>query len=46
MQGLMQSTWVEFANLSNKTPTFKMGLNEEESILIHVIQTTEGGGIA
>jgi hypothetical protein len=30
MQGLVQSTWVEFANLSNKTPAFKMGLKEEE----------------
>jgi hypothetical protein len=26
MQGLVQSTWAEFANLSSKTPTFKMGL--------------------
>jgi hypothetical protein len=46
MQGLMQSTWAEFANLSSKTPTFKMGLKEEESTLIHVIQATDGGSIA
>jgi len=30
MQGLMQSTWAEFTNLSSKNPTFKMGLKEEE----------------
>jgi hypothetical protein len=29
MQGLVQSTWTEFANLLSKTPTFKMGLKEE-----------------
>jgi len=29
MQQLVQSTWAEFANLSSKTPTFKMGLKEE-----------------
>jgi len=46
MQGLVQSTWAEFANLSSKTPTFKMGLKEEEPTLIHVIQATDGGGIA
>jgi len=46
MQGLVQSTWAEFTNLSSKTPTFKMGLKEEESTLIHVIQATDGGGIA
>lgn len=38
MQGLVQSTWEEFANLSSKTPTFKMGLKEEEPALIHVIE--------
>jgi hypothetical protein len=36
MQGLVQSTWAEFANLSSKTPTFKLGL-KEEPILIHLI---------
>jgi hypothetical protein len=46
MQGLVQSTWAEFANLSSKTPTFKMGLKEEEPALIHVIQATKGNGIA
>jgi len=46
MQGLVQSTWVEFANLSSKTPAFKMGLKEEEPTLIHVIQVTDGGSIA
>jgi len=46
MQGLMQSTWAEFANLSSKTPTFKMSLKEKEPSLIHVIQATEGDGIA
>jgi hypothetical protein len=45
MQGLVQSTWAEFANLSSKTPAFKMGLKEEE-LLINVIQATDGGGIA
>jgi hypothetical protein len=29
-----------------KTPTFKMSLKEEELALIHVIQVTDGGGIA
>jgi len=29
MQGLVQSTWAEFANLLSKTPTFNMGLKEE-----------------
>jgi hypothetical protein len=46
MQGLVQFTWAKFANLSNKTPTFKIGLKEEELALIHVIQAIEGGGIA
>jgi Leucine-rich repeat (LRR) protein len=46
MQGFVQSTWAEFANLSSKTPTFKMDLKEEEPTLIHVIQATDGGGIA
>jgi len=46
MQGLVQSTWAEFTNLSSKTLTFKMGLKEEEPTLIHVIQVTDGGGIA
>jgi uncharacterized protein (DUF2249 family) len=46
MQGLVQSTWAEFANLSSETSTFKMGLKEEEPTLIHVIQATYGGGIA
>jgi hypothetical protein len=43
---LAQSTWAEFVNLSRKTPTLKMGLKKEEPALIHVIQATEGGGIA
>jgi hypothetical protein len=46
MQGLVQSTWAEFTNLSSKTPTFNKGLKEEEPALIHVIQATDGGGIA
>jgi hypothetical protein len=46
MQGLVQSTWAEFVNLSSKTPTFKMGMKEEEPTLIHVIQATNGGDIA
>jgi hypothetical protein len=46
MQELVQSTWAKFANLSSKAPTFKMGLKEEELALIHVIQATDGGGIA
>jgi len=37
MQGLVQSTWAEFANLSSKTPKFKLGLKEEEPTLIHVV---------
>ena len=40
IQGLVQSTWAEFANVSSKTPTFKMGLKEVEPALIHVIQAT------
>jgi hypothetical protein len=46
MQGLVQSTWAEFANLSRKTLTFKIGLKEEEPTLVHVIQATDGGSIA
>jgi hypothetical protein len=46
MQGLVQSTWAEFANLLSKTPTFKMGFKEEEPTLINVIQATDGGSIA
>jgi hypothetical protein len=46
MKGLVQSTWAEFANLSSKTPTFKMGLKEDEPTLIHVIQAAEGGNLA
>jgi len=46
MKKLVQSTWAEFANLLSKTPTFNMGLKEEEPALIHVIQATDGGGIA
>ena len=41
MQVLVQSTWTEFANLSSKIPTFKMGLKEEPA-LIHMIEATEG----
>jgi hypothetical protein len=37
MQGLVQSTWAEFANLLSRTPTFEMGLKEEESTLILVV---------
>jgi hypothetical protein len=37
MQGLVQSIWAEFANLSSKTLTFKLGLKEEEPTLIHVV---------
>jgi hypothetical protein len=37
MHGLVQSIWAEFANLSSKTPTFKLGLKEEEPTLIHVV---------
>jgi hypothetical protein len=29
MQGLVHSTWAEFANLSSKTPTFKMKLERK-----------------
>lgn len=36
MQGLVQSTWAEFANLSSKTPTFKMGLKEEPTLILVV----------
>jgi hypothetical protein len=46
IQGLVQSTWAKFAKLSSKTPAFKMGLKEEEPTLIHMIQATDGGGIA
>jgi hypothetical protein len=46
MQGLVQSTWVEFANLSSKTPAFKMGFKEEEPTSINVIQARDRGGIA
>jgi len=46
MQGLVKSTWAKFANLSSKTPTFNMGLKEEEQALIHMIQATDGGGIS
>jgi hypothetical protein len=42
MQALVQSTWAEFANLSSKTLTFKMGLKEEEPALIHVIKLQSG----
>jgi hypothetical protein len=42
MQGFVQSTWAEFANLSSKIPTFNMGLKEDEPALMHVIQATEG----
>jgi hypothetical protein len=45
MQGLVQSTWAEFANFSSKTPAFKMGFKEEEPTLINVIQATDGSGI-
>jgi hypothetical protein len=34
MQGLVQSTWAEFANLSSKTPIFKMGLIEEPTLIL------------
>jgi hypothetical protein len=40
---LVQFTWAKFSNLWSKTPTFKMGLKEEESALMHVIQATDGG---
>ena len=37
MQGLVQSTWDE----ASKSPTLKVGLKEEEPILIHLIQAVE-----
>ena len=37
MQGLVQSTWEE----ASKSPTTKVGLKEEEPILIHLIQAVE-----
>ena len=37
MQGLVQSTWDE----ASKSPTLKMGLKEEEPILINLIQVME-----
>lgn len=37
MQGLVQSTW----NEASKSPTLKMGLKEEEPVLIHFIQAVE-----
>ena len=37
MQGLVQTTWDE----AGKSPTIKMGLKEEEPILIHLIQAVE-----
>ena len=37
MQGLVQSTWDE----ASKSPTLKMGLKEEEPVLIHFIQAVE-----
>ena len=37
MQGLVQSTWAE----ASKSPTIKVGLNEGEPILIHLIQALE-----
>jgi hypothetical protein len=40
MQGLVQSTWAKFANLSSKTLTFNIGLKEDEPALMHVIQAT------
>ena len=40
MQGLVQSTWAEFASVSSKTPTFNMGLKGEEPTLTHLIQAT------
>ncbi|KAB1200637.1 hypothetical protein CJ030_MR0G006722 [Morella rubra] len=43
MQGLVQSTCSEYANLLFKTPAFKMRSQEEEPILLLVIQATEGG---
>ena len=40
MQGLVQSTWAEFASVSSTTPTFHLGLKEEELALIYMIQAT------
>ena len=37
MQGLVQSTWDE----ASKSSTIKVGLKEEEPILIHLIQDVE-----
>ena len=37
MQGLVQSTWDE----ASKSQTLKMGLREEEPVLIHMIQAME-----
>ena len=37
MQGLVQSTWDE----ASKSPTLKMGLKEEEPVLIHLIHAME-----
>ena len=42
MQGLVQSTWTKLTNLLCKAPTFNMGLKEEESVLVNVIQATGG----
>ena len=41
MAGLVQSTWAELAHSPIKTPTFNMGIKEEEPTLIHVIQAKE-----
>ena len=41
MVGLMQSTWVEFGHLVNKTSTFKIGFNKEGVALINLIRATE-----
>ena len=41
MAGLVQSTWVKFGHLVNKTSTFKMGFNKEGVTLINLIQATE-----
>ena len=38
IQGLMQSTWDEFS----KSPTFKMGLKDEDPVLIHLISYGRG----
>jgi hypothetical protein len=37
MQGLVQSTWDD----ASKSATLKMGLKEEEPILLHLIQAKE-----